>query len=299
MHAHRAPQLHDQSFTSADGNSFPYRRFQAEKTEPHTVIIALHGFCGASLDYEQLGGYLMRYHPRTALYAYDIRGQGFDPVVQRRGDISDPQLWYQDLMTFTQLVRQRHPQARIIWQGESMGALIASHAYCQADQRSDRSCDALILSSPVVSLPQQFPLWKKDLLTGAARLLPHLRLSVQSLAGGEALPMTSSSTHLDQAETNAWNIDRHTLRSLRTLADLVETMPANAPLFRVPVLVLHGGLDVFAPPQDIVAFYQTFPSTPRNQLAFFPTSHHLLMYDEDKQAVLRCIGRWVQRLQDS
>lgn len=299
MHAFRAPALHSQSFTSADGNSFPYRVFQREKTEPHTVIIALHGFCGASLDYEYLGNYLMRNHPRTALYAYDIRGQGRDPVESRRGDIADPALWYQDLLTFTQLVRQQHPHARIIWQGESMGALIASHAYGQAVQQGRQSCDALILTSPVVSFPAHFPAWKKDLLSGAAHLLPELRLSVQSLAGGESLPMTAHSNHLDQAETNAWNIDRHTLRSLHILARLVESMPTRAPQMKLPVLVMHGGLDVFAPPHDIAAFYDSMPKGPNHKRIFFPQSHHLLMYDEDKDAVVRRIGRWVQSLQNS
>jgi alpha-beta hydrolase superfamily lysophospholipase len=111
---------------SAKADSFGYRKWISEKTEPDVVIIGIHGFCGASIDYANLGNHLLRHQPKTGLYAYEVRGQGSDPIRERRGDIGDPKDWYRDLFAFTQLVQEQHPDAKIVWYGESMGALIAS-----------------------------------------------------------------------------------------------------------------------------------------------------------------------------
>jgi alpha-beta hydrolase superfamily lysophospholipase len=88
-HTFRKPQLRDKHYTTEDAQTFPYRRFIAKDHTPSTIIIALHGFCGASIDYEILGNHLNNQHPQIGLYAYEVRGQGLDPVRERRGDIDN------------------------------------------------------------------------------------------------------------------------------------------------------------------------------------------------------------------
>ena len=130
-----APQytlVNHRNGASAKSDSFGYRKWISETTEPDVVIIGIHGFCGASIDYANLGNHLLRYQPRTGLYAYEVRGQGSDPIRERRGDIGDPKDWYRDLFAFTQLVQEQHPDAKIVWFGESLGALIAAHAWREA-----------------------------------------------------------------------------------------------------------------------------------------------------------------------
>lgn len=121
------------------------------------------------IDYENLGNYLIKEHPEVALYAYDIRGQGFDPVRERRGDIDAPDNWYRDLHTFTELVRKNHPRAKIVWQGESMGSLILSNAYLNdaltgKNLPAMRSCSARRLSECAAISPNgkepRFTVWE-------------------------------------------------------------------------------------------------------------------------------------------
>ena len=71
-----------------------------------------------------------------------VRGQGSDPIRERRGDIGDPQDWYRDLFAFTQLVQEQHPNAKVVWFGESMGALIAAHAW-RSLPPGDPPCDGI------------------------------------------------------------------------------------------------------------------------------------------------------------
>ncbi len=298
--AYDKPRLGEKTFTTIDKQSFSYRKFitsDKHAPEPKAVIIALHGFCGASIDYENLGNYLIKERPEIALYAYDIRGQGLDPNHERRGDIDMPQNWFNDLNTFTELVRKEHPRATIVWQGESMGALILANAYQQDMANNKRPpCDAIIITSPVVGFRQDFHAWKKIVVRGIATMFPAARLSLRTLSGGQDVQMTATSTHNEQSETNAWHIERHTLRLLVNLSDLIDNMKPAAESFRVPTLVVHGGQDYFTDSKDVVDYYQHLSHTTEKKRLFYPEAHHLLMYDVQKDKVISDIGQWVSQL---
>ena len=277
--------------------TFPYRKWMRPGARPDVVVIGLHGFGGATVDYANLGKYLVKHQPRTALYAYEVRGQGSDPKPARRGDIDDPRNWSRDLLAFTGLVRSRHPDAQVVWFGESMGGLILSRTYrAEVDAGRPAPCDALALSSPVVKIRDDFPVWKKELVRTASKVAPVARIPLDALAGGEAVQMTTNSNHQDQSKTNSWNVESHTLRLLVTLGDMIEEMPENASRFREPVLVLYGGQDFFTPAEDVVEFVRHVPGKTPVTRRYYPKAHHLLMYDAGKDEVIRDIGRWLNRL---
>ncbi|MFM2170306.1 MAG: hypothetical protein RI957_535 [Verrucomicrobiota bacterium] len=300
-HRYNKPRLGEKTFTTSDSQIFSYRKFVSQDPkypEPKTVVIALHGFCGASIDYENLGNWLVKEQPNVALYAYEIRGQGLDPLVERRGDIDAADNWFRDLNTFTSLVRRQHPGATIVWQGESMGALILANAYRNEIEQGHRpGCDAIVISSPVVGIRHDFPLWKKESVRLIARIFPAARLSLDTLSGGQKVQMTATSTHSEQSETNAWHIERHTLRLLLSLSDMIDRMNASAATFRVPTLVVHGGKDFFSDDEDVISFYQQLAKTPEKKRLYYPEAHHLLMYDTQKDLVIRDMACWLGNLQ--
>lgn len=271
--------------------TFGYRKWLKDGTQPTTVVIGIHGFCGAAIDYENLGRRMLKEQPKTAVYAYEIRGQGKDPLKERRGDIDDPEKWYRDLNRFTEMVREKHPKAKIVWFGESMGALIASHTYKQdvADGGAP-PCDALVISSPVVKFRDDFPQWKKELVRQVSHITPTARLSLEALAGGQEVQMTHDTIHSEQAETNSWHIDKHTLRLLVTLGDLIDGMPECAKTFTVPTLVLHGGKDFFSNTEDVKSFFSNIPDKKDRSFRLYPDSYHLLMYDTEEGAGDRRCG---------
>lgn len=279
--------------------TFEFRKWIRTGTDPDTVVIGIHGFCGAAIDYENLGTHLVRNQPGTALYAYEVRGQGKDPLKERRGDIDDRKEWFNDLDRFSAMVRERHPHAKIVWFGESMGALIASHAYREAQKAGEEPpCDALVLSSPVVKFRDDFPAWKKQLIRGVAGFVPTLRLPLEALAGGKEVQMTHDTVHSEQAETNSWHVEKHTLRLLTTLGDMIDGMHRCAPTFKVPVLVLHGGKDFFSRTDDVKDFFGSIPAGNRKAMRFYPEAHHLLMYDSGKDQVINDVSRWLASLPD-
>jgi len=285
-------QPKDQATLDRMHETFGFRKWVSAKSDPDLVIIGIHGFCGASIDYENLGKDLLKNQPKTALYAYEVRGQGSDPFKERRGDIDDPKLWYRDLLAFTGMVRKRHPDAKILWMGESMGGLIAAHTWRES-LNGHPPCDGLILSSPVVKIRSDVPEWKKEILKLAAAAAPTGRISIEALAGGQSVQMTHTSTHVEQAETNAWNIDEHTFRLLDALSNHIESMNSCAETFRVPVLVLHGGKDFFTEDSSVREFMSHIPRRTPKKLLYYPDAYHLLMYDTRKDQVIRDIERWL------
>jgi alpha-beta hydrolase superfamily lysophospholipase len=279
----------------AKGETFGYRKWISARTEPDVVVIGIHGFCGASIDYQNLGEHLLARQPRTGLYAYELRGQGSDPIHARRGDIGDPKDWYRDLFAFTQLVRERHPDAKVVWFGESMGALIAAHAWREAPDEV-APCDGLVLSSPIVRFRDDIPAWTPGLVQVAATTLPLARVSLETLSGGQDVQMTQQSVHADQAKKNPYHIEQHTLRLIGALTRLIDGMNGCAASFQAPVLVLHGGQDFFNNDSDVRGFVARIPEETSVTYRNYPGAYHLLMYDEKHEVIFRDVERWLNRL---
>ncbi len=279
---------------SSQSETFGYRTWKRDKIEPEVVVIGIHGFCGASVDYTNLGEHLVKREPKMAVYAYEVRGQGSDPITERRGDIGDPKDWYADLEAFTQLVEERHPDAKIIWYGESMGALIATHAICAAPTGKP-PCNGLVLSSPIVRFKDDIEPWKIALAKAAASTLPLARVSLDAIAPQQNVQMTQESNHGEQSKTNSYNIEQHTLRLLGTLAKLIDGMNGCAERLEVPTLVLHGGKDYFNNDSDVRGFIARIPAGVSKTYHNYPEAYHLLMYDEKREKIFRDVEKWLKK----
>lgn len=280
---------------NAQSASFGYRKWISESIEPEVVVIGIHGFCGAAIDYANLGNYLLQHRSRAGLYAYEVRGQGSDPIHECRGDIGDPQDWYRDLFAFTQLVKERHPGAKIVWFGESMGAMIASQALRESPA-NEPICDGLILSSPIVRFRDDIPAWTPGLVQIAATTLPLARVSLDTLSGGQDVQMTQTSHHTEQSKKNSYSVEAYTLRLIGALAGHIDNMNDCATRFRSPVLVLHGGKDYFNNDSDVRGFVARIPSGVSKTYHNYPQSYHLLMYDAKKEVVFRDVDLWLNKL---
>ena len=130
-------------WVSYDGKTMPWKSWPApDGVTTKGVVIAVHGLSGAKSDFWYLGDQLPK--RGYAVYAYDLRGQGNDPVVVERGDISGEKVWQRDLATFHALVKRRHPKKPVFWYGESLGSLIALHT--AADLLGNRSDPQAIIA---------------------------------------------------------------------------------------------------------------------------------------------------------
>jgi len=290
------PHLDKKEFTSYDGDVLGYEKWISPHVKTHTVIIGVHGISGHAGDYDNLGQYLIKHSPGVSLYAAETRGQGMDPKTYRRGDILHAKDWYRDLYTFTRLVRKKYPKAKIIWFGESMGSLIVLHAYNQTPP-GDKKPDGIVLSSPIVNMSSKLPSWKYSVARVSAAIFPRLRISLESLANDDKPhPVTKDNIHKQQAAKNPWYIKRYTLRLLLALSQMSEALPDEAEHIDCPVLVLHGGKDIFTSDASVKKWFAHFPASEKNKLLFYPSSYHLLMYDHEREKIFSDVVKWLKKV---
>jgi len=206
-----------------------------------------------------------------------------------------PSEWYKDLHTFTLLIKQKHPLAKIVWCGESMGSLIVSHAYASYSTTSTPPCDAIILLAPVVNISHKLSAWKYRAALTIASLLPQFRISLSRLTGDQSIKVTQGAdSHDKQAATNSYFIPKFTLRLIAALGKHIQSMPDIATRFKHPTLVINGGNDYLTPPAYVSSFCQNISASHTHH--YYPDAYHLLMYDDQKLEVFYKLTQWIREL---
>lgn len=275
-------------WVSRDRTSFGYTFWQAEGA-PQAVVIALHGLSGAASDFQPLGRYAAA--RGVTVYAYELRGQGLDPVVERRGDLRRRGAWFDDLTDFTALVRQKHADLPLFYYGESMGALIALHA--AASSRMDASLSGLMLASPVVQLKQTIPWWQVGLLRLLTAIAPTYRIAFVD-ADRPPLQLTRDAAYQEWLQDAPHTLKTSTLRLLRRIENLMRRSHKAAAGLQLPVLILYAGHDALVAPSMVDTFFDAIASRDKEK-HLFPNSYHLLLHDYDRAEVLGVIANWLQR----
>jgi alpha-beta hydrolase superfamily lysophospholipase len=278
-------------WTAPDGVTLPYARWEAGA--PRAIIVAVHGLSGAALDYEPLGRH---FAPRGfTTYALELRGQGNDPVRERRGDLAQLGDWFSDLHAFLALVRARHPGLPLYYYGESMGAALLTGFLAQAAPGDQPA--GLVLASPVVAIPGSPGWWQKFVFHFFLFITPRKRIDVSKYTKrrDENDPknwVTRDAAHRKWFDSSDHKLTSFTFRFFKCLFDLMGGCFDAARAVTPPVLVLYAKHDVFIPPQKVEEFFARLGSADK-EICFFPESYHLLLHDFDKVEALNAIERWL------
>ena len=283
-------------WTASDGEVFPYSLWAAgvsAEQSPRAIMVAVHGLSGAALDYEPLGSHLAR--EGIATYALELRGQGNDPVVQRRGDLVHLEQWYDDLRAFFALVRRQHPETPIYYYGESMGAALLTRFLAQAEKADQPA--GLILASPVIEVPGSPGPWQQMVFHFFLFITPRRRVDVTKYTrrDDENDPskwVTRDEAHRQWFTTASHRITSYTFRFFKCLFDLFGGCMDAAPQISTPVLVIYAANDVYIPPVKVEQFFERLGSRDK-EIEFFPESYHLLLHDFDKDQALERIKAWL------
>lgn len=288
------PKLRPHEWVAGDGKTMPCKAWLVPPgVKERGVVITVHGLSGAKSDFWYLGEVLP---PRGySVYAYDLRGQGNDPVVEERGDISGEKAWKRDLATFHSLVKRRHPRLPVFWYGESLGSLIALHT--AADQIWDwYDPDGIILATPAAGLRVTVGGFQRFLLETAARLSPRSRFSLGELAGVDEskIQVTSGSTHGGQMAVTPHHISQFSLRLLTTVGGMIDDSKDAARRVRMPVLFVASPKDVLSSADQIQALFAAVRSRDK-KLLWYTRSYHLLLHDVQHEEVGNDVLKWLDR----
>lgn len=287
------PALLDHDWISYDGKIMPCQVWKTPaEMQVRGIVIAVHGLSGASSDFWFIGDALPK--QGYTVYAYDLRGQGHDPVISERGDIRSAQQWLRDLETFHRLVKKQHPGKPVFWYGESLGSLICLHT--AANRLPDRSDpDGIVLASPVAGLKTTVSGFRRWLLETAATLSPRSRYSLGDLAGVDEkkIQVTSTTTHGGQMAVTEHHLSAFSLRLLTEVGRLLDENPEAARRLRMPVLFLATPNDILSTPDQVQALFGQVRS-PKKRLLWYTRSYHLLLHDVQRAEVSQDLLRWLE-----
>lgn len=286
------PALGDTEWTSTDGKVMPCTAWIPKSPQnPKAVVIALHGLSGAKSDFWLLGERLAG--AGFAVHAYDLRGQGNDPIASERGDIRSAALWQNDLHTFHALIRQRYLTTPVFWYGESLGSLIALQAAAAPGRQPPHG---LILASPAAGLRTPPSTGHRALLHIARVFAPRKRLRLGDLAGIDesTIQVTSTTTHGGQMSRTPHHVEGFSLRLLTSMGRLLASAPRAAATWKKPLLMLASPHDVVAAPEQITQLFEQSASSDKS-LNWYQRSHHLLLHDVERETVAHDVRTWLNQ----
>lgn len=277
-----AAQLGDHSFVTEDGASLPLRRWLPD-TEPHAVLVALHGFNDYSHFFDSPGHYFSQ--AGIACFAYDQRGFGAAP---QRGLWAGSEAYAQDLKQLTQLLKQRYPTKPVYLLGESMGGAIVITAMHQADMPE---VAGIILAAPALWARETMPWYQTSLLWTLAHSLPWLTLTGSGLG-------VMASDNIDMLR--AMGRDPMVIKATRVetvygLTDLMDAAFDSAASLHTNTLMLYGEKDQVIPKEPTYAFLQQMLTTDSadKTIAIYQNGYHMLLRDLQAPTTWKDIQAWI------
>lgn len=267
-----------------DGYRLPIRRWGSDQ-DPGVVVLGLHGFNDYGRAFEPLAETLAATGITT--YAVDQRGFG---NTEQAGRWHGADRLQSDLHALTELLRERHPQARLVVIGESMGAAVALGAMA----RKPLDIDALVLIAPAVWSRDTMPWYQRAALAIAARTLPSLKLTGEGIRiyPSDNEPMLLAMGK-DPLVIKATRVDA--LWGVTNLMDQAATWPhTRRAAVHPPILILYGERDAIIPPRAFCRFIEPVTLDDRMRLVLYEDGWHMLPRDLRGAQVRNDIATWVQ-----
>ena len=260
---------------SFDGARLGLSTWPSKTGEPWAVVVAAHGMNDYANAFHFLGEALAAEGITTI--AYDQRGFGRSP---QRGVWAGQDLMVEDLRTVVALARAKHPDARIVVIGESMGGSVAALAFASDNPPA---ADRLVLSAPGVwgfrsqPLPNKTLLWLAANFTGSKVYTPPKWLTDRIYPTDNREELIA----MGRDRLMIWGARSDTLYGLVKLMDRAAGAVGHDD---VPTIYLYGANDDIIPRN--AAFRAVKGLKPSDRRAYYAAGHHLLTRDRQRAVVI-------------
>ena len=280
------PRLTTESVRMPDGYRLPLtvwpQRRSGAQAQPDIVVLGLHGFNDYAKAFEPLARTLAESGIRT--YAVDQRGFGAGALAGR---------WHgsrrlaADLPVLVNLLRARHPRARLYLIGESMGGAVIMSALAQGAL----PVDGLVLIAPAVWSRDSMPWYQRVSLDAMVRIAPGMTLTGKGIS-------IHPSDNIDMLR--AMGADPLVIKATRVdalwgITNLMDLAMAATPRLRGPVLLLYGEHDEIIPRTAFCRMLRRLPHDDSGlRLVLYRRGWHMLPRDLQGTRVRADIAAWLQ-----
>jgi alpha-beta hydrolase superfamily lysophospholipase len=277
---HRTSVLTDKAFETIDGKSLPVKKWSAGE-DATAVIVAVHGFNDYRNGFAFPASWWMTQGITT--YAYDQRGFG---ETDQTGIWAGKEQMITDLISLSQLVKQKHPNKPVYLLGESMGGAVVMGA--AIDQRLE-GVDGIILSAPAVWGWQSLnPFYRMTLWLGA-HLFPDQKPTGRSLG----IQASDNISMLRNLGRDPLFIKKTRIDSVYGLVGLMDYAYDSADKQKLPLLILYGANDEVIPKSPVENVVSRLPE--QSDIVLYKDGWHLLMRDLQAPVVWSDIKSWIEK----
>ncbi len=280
---YQGPRFTPTQFVSFDGTALGLSTWTAQTSEPHAVIVALHGMNDYARAFETAAPYWAARGITT--YAYDARGFGRSP---QRGIWGNEALMIKDLRTALQVARTAHPNRPIVVVGESMGAATILAAVGEAE---GVAADRLVLIAPAVwgwsNLPLAYrvSLWTTAHLPVSRKPFDPPRTVTRTIMASDNIEM------LRRLGRDPNMIFATRLDAVYGLVRLMEKAYKAADKLPPETLVLYGARDQIIPRPALTATVAKLPASVRT--VEYPQGYHMLTRDLQAERVWADVAAFI------
>jgi acylglycerol lipase len=242
------------------------------------VVVIVHGFNSHSGQYLWVAEQLLA--SNLAVYALDLRGRGKSDgerfYVEKFAD------YVADVTKFVQLAKSREPGLPVFLLGHSAGGVVS----CIYTLEHQTELAGLICESFAFQVPA--PDFALAVLKGLSHIAPHAHVLKLKNEDFSRDPKVVESMNNDPLIANE-------VQPTQTVAEMVradERLKKEFPLFKLPLLILHGTKDNATKYSGSKLFHDNATSTDKT-LKIYEGHYHDLLNDLGKETVLSDILSWL------
>lgn len=268
----------EERIEGARGLGILVRSWQPEE-KPRAIVAICHGVNSHSGYYTWVAEQFVA--AGLAVYALDLHGRGKSDGERYYLEKFDDYL--SDVDALVRLAKSREPGLPLFLLGHSAGGVISSvYALEHQSELAGLICESF-------AFQVYAPDFALAVLKGLSHVLPHAHVL--------KLPIADFSR--DPAVVEAMNNDpliANEVQPTRTVAELVladERLKREFPLFRLPVLILHGTADKVTKPGGSQLFYDNAGSADKT-LKLYEGHVHDLLNDFGKEKVMADVTAWIK-----
>jgi acylglycerol lipase len=269
--------MKEESFESVGGLRIFMRSWRPSGT-PRAVVAICHGFNSHSGYYFWVAEQLVA--SGFAVYALDLRGRGKSDGERYFVEKFDHYL--SDLDGLMKIARSREPGLKVFLLGHSAGGVIS----CVYTLEHQKELAGLICESFAFQVPA--PDFALAVLKGLSHLAPHAHVLKLDTKGFSRDPKVIETMLNDP-------LLAHEVQPTLTVAEMVradERLKREFPLFKLPLLIIHGTKDSVTVPGGSKLFYEKAGSSDKT-LKLYEGYFHDPLADIGKETVMQDITGWI------
>lgn len=266
---------------TADGTRLFYQSWRPE--EPNNkVLIIVHGLGEHSGRYTHLANYFA--NAGYTLYALDHRGHGLSGG--RRGHIENFGEYRADLRWFFQKVQTDTPGKKYYFVGHSLGGLMTLNFTLKHPE----GIDGVVVSSSGLQFKMKVPKIKQSL----ARLLSRYWPTLTMANGIDPKLLTHDPAIVSSYAPDPLTHNRASARFFTEFVDTMEQTLREAPNFKPPLLIMHGGADEIVAPEGSRKFFERVRHDEK-KLIIYDGFYHEIFNETDHLRVFEDVKAWLAK----